>query len=375
MCTVFKIDHCRCVNSIKKSALLQFQPQWHSRCCVLSELPYTAMESARMLTQRKQAGFTLIELLVVIAIIAVLIGLLLPAVQKVRSAAARMSCQNNMKQLALATHNYEAAFQSFPYSKRTTQPQRSWAPDLLPNLEQGNVISAAYYDLNENWWRTTTYAGVPIPNGTTARTQFKVFNCPSTPVTDRLQTKLETPPEQDKIGACTDYFIVEGVQASIANDLPGVYPSGASYKGLLTPFPERSTIAGATDGLSNTILFGECAGREDVWRNGVRTAAETNTALPTVARARGGAWATNDNPYSIGGRAPWRTTNPTLGAVIPGPMKINNSNEWGHFFYSFHTGGANFAFGDGSVRFLAESSALRTIVAMATRDGGEVIQE
>ena len=99
------------------------------------------------------------------------------------------------------------------------------------------------------------------------------------------------------------------------------------------------------------------------------TAAQTDKAKPNCARARGGAWATNDNPYEIGQRIEWCTGSTN----VPGPMKINNSNEWGFLFYGFHTGGANFAFADGSVRFLAESTGLRTLGVLVTRAGGEIV--
>jgi prepilin-type N-terminal cleavage/methylation domain-containing protein/prepilin-type processing-associated H-X9-DG protein len=325
-------------------------------------------------------AFTLIELLVVIAIIAVLIGLLLPAVQKVREAAARSTCQNNLKQLALAAHNYESAMGALPASKRTSLPQRSWAPDLLPYLEQANVVSDVNYNLGDNWWRVTGTAGTPqagqpIPNGTTARTHLKVFNCPSAPRQPRLQDKYENPPEENKVGATTDYFVVEGVSASIAAEFGGTAPPG-DLRGVMRVFTEGPTkMTAVLDGNSNTILFGECAGREDVWRERAMTPAQTNPNLAGCARARGGAWATNDNPYEIGQRINWcpaAATAPAITSAPSMPMRINASNEWGFLFYSFHTGGANVCMADGSVRLLRDSTALSALVGMATRAGGEV---
>jgi prepilin-type N-terminal cleavage/methylation domain-containing protein/prepilin-type processing-associated H-X9-DG protein len=322
-------------------------------------------------------AFTLIELLVVIAIIAILIGLLLPAVQKVREAAARMSCQNNLKQLGLAAHNYESSFGNFPASKRTSRPQRSWAPDLLPNLEQANAVSGAYFNLNENWWRTAgevaPNVGVTIPNGTTTQTYFKVFNCPSTPNQPRLQNKVEVAPEQNKIGSTSDYFAVEGVNSALYTE---VGLTMGDNKGIMREFFSEGTtkITGIGDGTSNTILFAECAGREDVYRAGKLAAkAQTDKNLANCARARGGAWATNDNAYEIGQRIEWcGNSNAALGPNTSLLMKINSSNEWGFLFYGFHTGGANVCMSDGSVRLLRDGTSITTIIGMSTRNGGEV---
>ncbi|VTR98610.1 DUF1559 domain-containing protein [Tuwongella immobilis] len=319
-----------------------------------------------------RVAFTLIELLVVIAIIAILIGLLLPAVQKVREAAARMSCQNNLKQIALAIHNYENTLQTLPYSKRSSLPQRSWIPDVLPYLEQGNMVSDVNYNLNANWW-VSVHNSAPVPNRTTVAKPLKVLQCPSTPNPLRMQMKKETSGE-DKVGACTDYFAPEGCHANINVELgAAALPTGTDLKGVMRPFGEPSNFAAITDGTSNTILIGENAGREDVYRNRQMTPAVADNTQPNCARARGGAWATNDNAYEIGQRILWCAgafTTPATGA-----MKINVTNEWGFLYYSFHTSGANIAFADGSVRFLSDGTALRTLAMMTTRSGGEVISE
>ena len=117
-------------------------------------------------------------------------------------------------------------------------------------------------------------------------------------------------------------------------------------------------------------MLGECAGREDVCRGGQFYAVDYTGAAKI--RARGGAWATSDNPYD---NWPTQAVERLGFGPIPGSVAINNSNEWGHCFYAFHPGGANFAFADGSVRLLGEDTELRVLADLVTRAGDELIKE
>jgi prepilin-type N-terminal cleavage/methylation domain-containing protein/prepilin-type processing-associated H-X9-DG protein len=307
-----------------------------------------------------RSGFTLVELLVVIAIIGILVALLLPAVQAAREAARRAQCQNHLKQISLAFHNFESAMKKLPlaYTDTTANGANNWMPFLLPYIEQQNLVQS--YDVNVDWWRA--------PNRAIVAEQLKIVQCPSTPQPNRIQDKPEASPP-NKTGACGDFFTPAGVHADINLSLPAgkqFNPAG-DLRGAICWFSATNMsnrFADVTDGTSNTVLLGECAGREDVYRG--RTKYPVNYTGPKI-RARGGAWATTDNAYEIGQRKPWDASFGT----IPGQVMINNSNEWGHCFYSFHAGGANFGFADGSIRFLGESTDLYLLGVQVTRGGGE----
>jgi prepilin-type N-terminal cleavage/methylation domain-containing protein/prepilin-type processing-associated H-X9-DG protein len=309
----------------------------------------------------RRKGFTLIELLVVIAIIAVLIGLLLPAVQKVREAAARMQCSNNLKQLGLAAHNYHGNYNKFPsgvnLANGYTAAGGAWtapaapAPglnfslleSLLPYIEQDNLYRLLNFTTNQ-------YANTNGPTSPGA-TIIKTYLCPSDVAP--TQTTWVT-------GGTTYYF---GANSYGGN--PGVY-------GFYTDTMDRTgifyinssvTLPGITDGTSNTFMFGE-----------------RNRVDPTYDRIYGS---------SFGNRSGWAWANSLpgfdylFGAAEPinwlMPASLTSDPGFTYedlrfsCYGSQHTGGANFCFADGSVHFLSNTTPLQILQFFSTVSNGEVI--
>jgi prepilin-type N-terminal cleavage/methylation domain-containing protein/prepilin-type processing-associated H-X9-DG protein len=312
----------------------------------------------------RRLAFTLVELLVVIAIIGILVALLLPAVQAAREAARRTQCSNNLKQMGIAAHNFHDTTNKLPSSIRpgglTTAPRIAGLTLLLPFIEQRNSYDK--YDQKKNWFD-------PVNLPVTAQI-IPSYNCPSTAGDKKRLDGIPEASPWTGVVAVSDYSPTIGVdQRLLSSGLVDFADTG------MLPKNGEPRFADVTDGLSNTILYAESAGRPTVYRKGFKKFGN----LPND-RLNAGGWSRPASDFSLDGSS-------YDGATFPGPCPMNCTNgeavgsSFPHPYYgtegtaeafSFHPAGINVAMGDGSVRFIADNLNIREFARLVTRASGEI---
>jgi prepilin-type N-terminal cleavage/methylation domain-containing protein/prepilin-type processing-associated H-X9-DG protein len=322
---------------------------------------------------RLRSAFTLIELLIVMAIIALLMALLLPAVQAVRESATRTTCMNNMKQMGTALLSYHNAHMTFPYSHTDANTpnftkRHGWVAQILPELDQELLFRN--YKFNVNWDATGATNNLAV-----IATQLKVFQCPSADP-DRLD---QDPTTATIRMAASDYAPTAYVHRSLADLL--LYPANTKLQGVIEypPGPlatddpanvKPTRLSDITDGVSHTIMVIEDNGRPAYW---VATGPGNSTGTITPSngkdnvkngRVLGAGWADEKNDVGLYGVQPNLQSAPGLCL-----MNCTNNNE----IYSFHRAGCNFLFADGSVKFLPNSTSPQILAALVTKAANDAV--
>ena len=303
--------------------------------------------------QRRSYGFTLIELLVVIAIIAVLIALLLPAVQQAREAARRTQCKNNLKQLGLAIHNYHGVHKCVPTIGDL--PERSAFVALLPYLEQGNLKDA--YDDNLPWHHADNqFVGEDVP---------EALLCASAPGAGELASTGY---------ATSDYSYLY----SPFNDIDLYDAPGNAFFQWGVPIGFRDV----TDGLTNTLMMYESAGRAHWYVYNEREPG--GAASPQMYVGYGAVWGEEREAWTSNVLGTYLAPSLVTPASTPGGeptvtlfagSEIVNVTNFYSAPYSFHPGGLHLLLGDGSARYISENINVDTLWSMSSCAGGEIVGE
>jgi prepilin-type processing-associated H-X9-DG protein/prepilin-type N-terminal cleavage/methylation domain-containing protein len=324
----------------------------------------------------RRTGFTVIELLVVLAIIAIVIGLLLPAVQRVREAAARISCRNNLRQLGLAAHNYHDSFHRLPPGVNLSPTPRGANPAippapvvgqafsffeaLLPYVEQDNVSRQLKFtspnSFNHSNWNSQFNPGNCDTPASPGAITIKAFLCPSD--IGRQQTTFDYSPSNT--GPITPFYF--GANSYGGNAGRASFPLTAMTQDGVFYLNSSVTLPAITDGTSNTLMFGERKRWDPTF---------DRLCNDSFANFSGWAWADRGSfALLFGAAVPINWLIPPGTQSDPGSVfEYLRFNAYG----SFHPGGANFCFADGSVRFLGDNMALGVLQALSTRASGEVI--
>ena len=286
------------------------------------------------------SGFTLVELLVVMAILGILTSLLLSAVQASREAGRRVQCQNNLRQWGLALHEHADAHEVFPAGFRLQSPTGSFVSDLLRHVEQGTL----QYDLEKDWNDPANRLAI--------QTRLAIMICPSTPRARRVDEA-----RGELLPAAGDYASTHGVNHDYCELSSWPLYSPFDNNGVLTDEPCR--LCSIQDGLSQTFLLQEDAGRPQLWRMGrfvPGRSTEAGWADPGYEIALDG----SDRSYIGGGQK--------MGTCV---INCTNDNE----MYSFHRGGALALFADGAVRFIANEIDPHIFAALTTRASADMAGE
>jgi prepilin-type N-terminal cleavage/methylation domain-containing protein/prepilin-type processing-associated H-X9-DG protein len=345
---------------------------------------------------KRNQGFTLIELLVVIAIIAVLIGMLLPAVQRVRDSANRASCQNNLKQMGIALHNYQNDHDALPPGMLSPEPNLTRATAtgftlLLPYIEQQPLYRLYHFD--QPWWDDS--------NAQVVESKVSIYFCPANrsegsidlqPLSVQWSAKL--PP----FAASIDYAFNKGANGALNLDWTRVPPQVRGPFGVRQAGQFRGTrYVEISDGLSQTIAIGEAAGGNPRFliRNLSRpgeAAIDPLTGQPAILEQAWCASGATDSLHPYYGSVFAVTAqygldpdprdepmnNPLGSPTVFGSDSLGDNSrgrDWVSGFRSMHTGGCHFLFCDGSVHFIRDSISAATYRAMSTSAGNDVLIE